>query len=46
MKISKDTNKVIHATSIEISGQGVVILVKSGAGKSNLAIKLVSMGEK
>ena len=46
MKIYKDINKVIHASSIEISGKGVVILGKSGAGKSSLAIKLVSMGAK
>ena len=46
MKISKDNIKIIHASSIDINGKGVVILGKSGAGKSNLAIKLISMGAK
>ena len=46
MKISKDNSKIIHASSVDINGKGVVILGKSGAGKSNLAIKLISMGAK
>ena len=46
MKISQDNSKIIHASSIDINGKGVVILGKSGAGKSNLAIKLISMGAK
>ena len=46
MKISKDNSKIIHASSVEINGKGVVILGKSGAGKSSLAIKLISMGAK
>ena len=46
MKISKDNSKIIHASSVDINGQGVVILGKSGSGKSNLAIKLISMGAK
>ena len=39
-----NTKKIIHASSIEMSGKGVVIFGKSGVGKSNLAIKLISMG--
>ena len=46
MKISKDNTKILHASSIDIDGKGVVILGKSGSGKSNLAIKLISMGAK
>ena len=46
MKIYKDNSKIIHASSIDINGKGVVILGKSGTGKSNLAIKLISMGAK
>ena len=46
MKISQDNSKIIHASSVDINGKGVVILGKSGAGKSNLAIKLISMGAK
>ena len=46
MKIYKDNSKIIHASSVDINGKGVVILGKSGAGKSNLAIKLISMGAK
>ena len=46
MKISQDNGKIIHASSVDINGKGVVILGKSGAGKSNLAIKLISMGAK
>ncbi len=44
MTKSKITSKIIHASSIEINGRGAVILGKSGTGKSNLAIKLISMG--
>ena len=46
MKIFQDNSKIIHASSVDINGKGVVILGKSGAGKSNLAIKLISMGAK
>ena len=46
MKIYKNNSKIIHASSVDIDGKGVVILGKSGAGKSNLAIKLISMGAK
>ena len=37
-------SKIIHGSSIEINGKGVIILGKSGAGKSSLAIKLISLG--
>ena len=46
MKIFKDNSKIMHATSVDIDGKGVVILGKSGTGKSNLAVKLISMGAK
>ena len=46
MKIYKNNSKIIHASSVDINGKGVVILGNSGAGKSSLAIKLISMGAK
>ena len=36
----------MHATSVYINGKGIVIFGKSGSGKSNLAIKLISFGAK
>jgi HPr kinase/phosphorylase len=35
---------LIHGTSVDISGLGVLILGASGAGKSDLALRLVSEG--
>ena len=35
---------LLYATSIEISGKALIILGKSGSGKSNLAINLISLG--
>ena len=37
---------LLHSTSVEISGKGLIILGKSGSGKSNLAIDLISLGAK
>lgn len=34
----------IHATSVAINGRGVLIMGRSGAGKSALAIQLIGMG--
>lgn len=35
---------ILHATTISIDGQGVLILGPSGAGKSALAIQLMALG--
>ena len=37
-------SKILHATSIDILGQGASIIGESGFGKSSLAIKLIAMG--
>ena len=37
-------SKILHATSVDILGQGVSIIGESGFGKSSLAIKLIARG--
>ncbi len=39
-----DAPLVVHATTVNIGGQGIVILGASGTGKSNLALHLISLG--
>lgn len=34
----------LHATTIAVDGRGVLILGRSGSGKSELALKLIAMG--
>ena len=34
----------LHATCIELSGKGVVLLGASGSGKSDLALRLIDLG--
>ena len=46
MMVSTNNCKIMHATSVYINGKGIVIFGKSGSGKSNLAIKLISFGAK
>ena len=46
MIVSTNKRKIMHATSVYINGKGIVIFGKSGSGKSNLAIKLISFGAK
>ncbi|MBU0555464.1 MAG: HPr kinase/phosphatase C-terminal domain-containing protein [Alphaproteobacteria bacterium] len=38
------TAETIHATSVAINGQGVVIIGPSGSGKSDLALRLIDRG--
>jgi len=38
------TKLAIHATSIFLNGQGVLIIGASGAGKSSLALELIEQG--
>jgi HPr kinase/phosphorylase len=35
---------LIHATTVAVSGQGVLIVGPSGSGKSSLAIQLIALG--
>ena len=37
---------VLHATTVNIDGKGVMIIGKSGAGKSSLALELMTLGAK
>ena len=36
----------MHATCVDINGSGVLILGRSGSGKSSLAINLIALGSK
>ena len=40
----KEAGNLMHATALDVSGKGIVITGKSGAGKSNLALNLISLG--
>lgn len=37
-------SEIIHATTVSLSGQGMLILGPSGSGKSSLALQLISLG--
>jgi HPr kinase/phosphorylase len=39
-----DTPEVLHATTVSINARAVLILGKSGSGKSSLALQLIGMG--
>jgi len=41
-----DTSHQIHATAVSIDGRGVLLLGASGAGKSDLALRLIDRGAK
>lgn len=38
------TETVLHASCVSVDGRGLLILGRSGAGKSSLAIRLVALG--
>ena len=40
----EQSNTVLHATTIDVSGRGASIIGESGSGKSSLAIKLIALG--
>ncbi|MEM7236630.1 MAG: serine kinase [Pseudomonadota bacterium] len=42
--ISRATGTLFHASAVDIGGQGVLILGQAGAGKSTLALELLSRG--
>lgn len=43
-KTGEDDRVTIHATAVAISGAGLLIRGKSGAGKSDLALRLIDRG--
>ena len=44
MKIPFNGSLIIHATCVDINGSGVLIVGRSGSGKSSLAINLLALG--
>ena len=44
MKIPFNGSLIMHATCVDINGSGVLIIGRSGAGKSSLAINLLALG--
>jgi HPr kinase/phosphorylase len=39
-----DLPQIIHATTVDVCGRGVIILGGSGQGKSSLALQLIALG--
>ena len=37
-------SEIVHASTVSIGGQGVLIVGPSGSGKSSLALQLIAMG--
>ena len=46
MKIPFNGSLIMHATCVDINGSGVLIVGRSGSGKSSLAINLLALGAK
>ena len=46
MKIPFNSSLIMHATCVDINGSGVLIVGRSGSGKSSLAINLLALGSK
>ena len=44
MKIPFNGSLIMHATCVDVNGSGVLIIGRSGSGKSSLAINLVALG--
>ena len=44
MKIPVNSSLIMHATCVDINGSGVLIVGRSGSGKSSLAINLLALG--
>ena len=44
MKIPLNDSLIMHATCVDINGSGVLIVGRSGSGKSSLAINLIALG--
>ena len=41
---SRSLSPTVHGSCVELCGRGVLVIGKSGAGKSSLAIELISLG--
>ena len=46
MQIPLNDSLIMHATCVDINGSGVLIVGRSGSGKSSLAINLIALGSK
>ena len=46
MKIPFNGSLIMHASCVDINGSGVLIVGRSGSGKSSLAINLLALGSK
>ena len=46
MKIPFNGSLIMHATCVDVNGSGVLIVGRSGSGKSSLAINLLALGSK
>ena len=46
IKIPFNGSLLMHATCVDINGSGVLIIGRSGSGKSSLAINLLALGSK
>ena len=44
MQIPLNDSPIMHATCVDINGSGVLIVGRSGSGKSSLAINLIALG--
>ncbi len=44
MQIPLSDSLIMHATCVDINGSGVLIVGRSGSGKSSLAINLIALG--
>ena len=44
IKIPFNETVIMHATCVDVNGSGVLIIGRSGSGKSSLAINLVALG--
>ena len=44
MQIPLNGSLIMHATCVDINGSGVLIVGRSGSGKSSLAINLIALG--
>ena len=46
MKIPFNGSLIMHASCVDVNGSGVLIVGRSGSGKSSLAINLLALGAK
>ena len=46
IEIPFDGSLIMHASCVDINGSGVLIIGRSGSGKSSLAINLLALGSK